>query len=225
MKRLITIFIASVLAVLYFHCMVIADERLSRILEGVFAKYGNLPGIEVPYERQIITGSMALLEEEIKSDIASGRIYFKSPSFIKLHQEKPSLETITIDGETLWWYVSREGKVYKYPAGKLGKELMLLIDIFRGLSGVEESFDVVLGDLDDKKKHQLQLFPNPPWQEVEHINIMVSTESYRIGIVEVFNYMGGMTRFVLGDYKVKDNFDKKFFIFDFPEGVEVIEEF
>lgn len=225
MKRLITIFLASAHVVLYFNSMAIADESLSGILEGVLSKYGGHFGIEVPYEREIITGSMALLEGEIKSDIASGRIYFKPPNFIKLHQEKPSLETITIDGETLWWYIPNEMKVYKYPAGKLGKELMLLSDIFRGLSGVEESFDVALGDLNDKKKHQLQLFPNPPWQEVEHINILISKEGYHIRVVEVFNYLGGMTRFILRDYKERDNFDTKFFSFDVPEGVEVLEEF
>lgn len=224
MKRLIIIYLASALAVLCFNSTAIADENLSEILEGVLTKYGGLPGIEVPYEREIVTGSMVLLEE-IKSDIASGRIYFKPPNFIKLHQEKPSLETVTIDGETLWWYIPEEMKVYKYPAGKLGKELMLLSDIFRGLSGVEESFDVALGELNDKKRHQLQLFPNPPWQEVEHIDIIISKESYHISVVEVFNYLGGMTRFILGDYKERDHFDKKFFIFDVPKGVEVIEEF
>jgi outer membrane lipoprotein carrier protein len=225
MKRLITIYLASALAVLNFNSTVIADETLSKVLEGVLSKYGDLPGIEVPYEREIITGSMALLEGEIKSDIASGRIYFKPPNFIKLHQEKPSLETITVNGETLWWHIPKEMKVYKYPAGKLGKELMLLSDILRGLSGVEESFDIALVDLSDKKKHQLELFPNPPWQEVEHINIIISKESNHIRVVEVFNYLGGMTRFILGNYKERDNLNKKFFIFDVPKGVEVIEEF
>ena len=122
MKTSITIFLASVLAVLFFNHMAIADESLSGVLKRILSKYGGLPGIEVPYEREIITGSMALLKGEIKSDSASGRIYFKPPNFIKLHQEKPSLETITIDGNTLWWYIPKEMKVYKYPTGKLGKE-------------------------------------------------------------------------------------------------------
>jgi outer membrane lipoprotein-sorting protein len=225
MKRLMIIFMLAVYSVLSSSCTGFADEQLSEILDGILKKYGSLPGIEIPYKREIITGSMALLDKDVKSDTASGKMYFKPPDSIKLHQETPSLEVVTIDGKTLWWYVPNEGKVYKYPADELGKELILLSNVFQGLGEVGESFDVILGELDDKEEHQLQLFPNPPWQEVEHINIIVSRVNYSFRVVVIFNYLGSMTRFILGEYKVRDDFDNKFFSFDVPEGVEVIDEF
>ncbi|MBW2609408.1 MAG: outer membrane lipoprotein carrier protein LolA [Deltaproteobacteria bacterium] len=203
---------------------VLAGDQLSEILNGIRERYGNLPGLTVTYDREIITRSMALLGDQMKTDLATGRINFKPPYYLMIQQETPKPETVTTDGDTLWWYIPQKGLVYRYPSNRLGKELRLLSDIFRGLSEVGDSFDVMQSTLDVKQGYRLKLIPNPPWQEIDHINLSVARDNFSIRVVEIHNYLGGITRFTFGDFSMKDGFTDRFFRFVVPDGVRVIEE-
>ena len=205
--------------------LVRADDQLAVILEGIREKYGSLPGLNVLYEREIISKSMVLLGDQKNGDLATGRIYFKPPHFLKVAQETPKPEAVITDGDTLWWYIPYKKQVYRYPSHKLGQELRLLGDIFQGLREVEESFEVILlEDGDNEGKHQLRLTPNPPWPQIDHINLSIDKGDYPIRMVEIHNYIGSITIFTLGDIAVQETFEKDFFKFVTPEGVKVIEE-
>jgi len=199
-------------------------DQLSTILEGVRKRYGDLPGLTVPYEREIMTRSMALLGEQMASDRASGKIHFSPPHFLRVDQEKPTEESLISDGNTLWWFIPAKKQVYQYPSHKMGKELKVLGDVLQGLRGVEESFVVMLSGRDDTGGLQLELTPNPPWPEIDHITLSVAQEDYRIRKVEIHNLLGGITRFKLGDVAVRKSFDAGLFTFVPPDGVKVIEE-
>lgn len=201
-----------------------ADMKLTEILAGIQKRYGDLPGLSIPYKREIITRSMALLGGSMDADMASGQIHFRSPKFLRIQQDTPKPETIISDGNTLWWYVPHKNHVYRYPSHQLGKEIQLLNDIFQGLRAVEESFDVMLMETDEKGAYQLKLIPNPPWVEIQHIMLSISEEDYTIRKVETHNQIGGITRFILGDLSVKEKFPEDFFSFVAPEGVKVIEQ-
>ena len=200
-----------------------ADEHLSKVLEGVRKRYADLPGITVTYKREILTKSMVMLGETIETDLATGRFYFGPPHFLRVEQESPKKEIMTTDGNTLWWYIPHKRKVYRYPSHELGKELRLLSDIFQGLRAVEENFQVMLKAFNDKQEYRLELTPSRPWQEIHHINISVAQVDNTIRVVEIYNYLGGMTRFTLGDLSVKEEFEQGFFGFVAPKGVQVIE--
>jgi outer membrane lipoprotein carrier protein len=200
------------------------DEGLPEILEGILHRYGNLKGLSVTYQREIITKSMALLGEEMKGDLATGKIFFKPPHNLYIKQETPKPETVVTDGRTLWWYIPDKKLVYQYPSYKLGKELILLGDIFRGLRSIGDSFDVIQSDLGDKKEYHLRLIPNPPWEEIDHIDLRVSKESFEIRSVEVHNILGNITRFILGDLTLENDLDTGMFQFKVPAGVEVVKE-
>ena len=108
-----------------------ADDQLSGILDGVRHLYGPLSGLSVVYEREVVTKSMAMLGIQTKKDVASGRIYFKPPHFLRLEQATPKPETVINNGDTLWWYIPRKKQVYRYPSQKLGREMRILYDIFQ----------------------------------------------------------------------------------------------
>ena len=203
---------------------VIADNQLSKILEGVRNRYGSLPGFVVPYTREIISKSMVMLGEPVKTDLATGQLHFKPPHFLRVQQKTPKPEIVITDGLLLWWYLPHKRQVYKYPSSKLGQELRLLSNIFQGLREVSESFEVILMEPDNTDEHHIKLIPNPPWPQVDHINPSVLKGDYRIRIVEIHNYLGGITRFILEDLTIKERLEKNFFKFVAPEGITVIEE-
>ena len=200
-----------------------AEDQLSKVLDGVLDRYGQLPGLAVTYEREVITKSMAMLGMQTKKDLATGRIYFKAPHFLRLEQETPRPETVINNGDVLWWYIPQKKEVYKYPAQKLGREMQVLNDIFQGLKKVRDSFDVKLV-ADSKEGYELKLTPNPPWEQIEYVVLRVDTVDFHIRVVESHDYLGGLTIFTLGNPVAKKTFEKNFFEFTVPEGVKVIEE-
>jgi len=206
-----------------FNGLAMADESLVNILEGIQKNYGSLSGLSVPYSREVITRSMSMLGEQARGDMASGIIYFKHPYLLRLEQEKPKAETIISNNDTLWWYIPDKKCVYRYPAKNFGKELQLLSNIFRGLSQVENSFQVLLKDQNESGKYKIELIPDPPWQEISKINLTV-TEKYEIQTVRIHNQLGSITVFKLGDFTEKEGFEKGFFQFIVPEGVRLIVE-
>ncbi|HIJ58246.1 MAG TPA: outer membrane lipoprotein carrier protein LolA [Deltaproteobacteria bacterium] len=206
-----------------FNGLAMADESLVNILEGIQKNYGRLSGLSVPYSREVITRSMSMLGEQARGDMASGTIYFKHPYLLRLEQEKPKAETIISNNDTLWWYIPDKKCVYRYPAKNFGKELQLLSNIFRGLSQVENSFQVLLKDQNKSGKYKIELIPDPPWQEISKINLTV-TKKYEIQTVRIHNLLGSITVFKLGDFTEKEGFEKGFFQFIVPEGVRLIVE-
>jgi outer membrane lipoprotein carrier protein len=224
MSHIKTAFTLLFLLFLWPASLATADMKLTEILAGIQKRYGDLPGLSIPYKREIITRSMALLGGSSEADIASGQIHFRSPKFLRVQQDTPKPETIISDGNTLWWYIPHKNQVYRYPSHQLGKEIQVLNDIFQGLSAVEESFDVMLMERDEAGGYQLKLIPNPPWAEIQQIVLSISQEDYTIRKVEIHNQIGGITRFILGDLSVKEKFPEDFFRFVAPEGVKVIQQ-
>lgn len=198
-------------------------QELSGILEGIQKRYGKIPGLTLNYSREVITKSMAMMGGKVRGDMATGRIHLRPPYFLRLEQDTPKQETLVTNGETLWWHVPHEKAVHEYPARKFGRELRLLSDIFRGLSQVEESFQVLLDGQDQEGNHQIRLIPTTMWQEVESVEITVAKD-YEIRTVEIFNPLGTRTRFVLTEPCIQEAFPKDFFEFSIPDGTKVIRE-
>ena len=218
-KRLIIFLILTFI----FQGTAAADESLITILEGIKKTYGPFSGLSVPYTREVITRSMSMLGNQAKGDMASGRIYFKHPYFLRLEQEKPKPETIIANNDTLTWYIPDKKCAYRYPAKDFGKELRLLSDIFRGLAHVENSFQVVLHGRNPSGDYDIELIPDPPWQEIDRIALTVNRH-YIIRTIKIYNQLGSITLFTFGTMAEKKDFKPDFFRFVPPEGVKVVVE-
>ena len=201
-----------------------SGERLDGVLKGIYKMYGELPGLTVTYQREIITKSMAMLGDEMRSDIAAGRFLFKPPHYLKVEQDTPGQEIVTTDGENIWWYIPEKNLVYQYPADKLGKEFLLLSDLFKGLNNAAETFDITMSECEGDEVYDLQLIPREPWEGIDHIMLSVSSDDFNIKVFEIHNLIGGITRFRLGEFSELDSLERGDFIFVVPEGVEVVKE-
>jgi len=198
-----------------------ADQQLPEILAGVQKTYGQLPGLSLPYKREVITQSMAMLGGGTNKDLATGQLHFQPPSFLKIQQETPRPEAMYTEGQTLWYYVPHKNEAFRYPSPEF---VQLFSDIFQGLRAVEERFDIILSKINEDGKCILKLTPNPPWPDIQRLELTVSQNDYAIQRVEIHNHVGGITRFILGDLHVEDSFPEGFFRFSVPEGVDIIEE-
>jgi len=220
---MVKIFIAAHLILFLLQGPALANGDLTEILEGIRENYGDLPGLTLTYKREVITRSMTMLGDQVKGDLATGRMFFKPPWFLKLVQETPNPETVISDDHTLWWYVPDQKRAYKYSAKEFGKELRLLSDIFRGLIQVENRFQITLLAPNELGENQIELKPNPPWQNIDRIILAVTAE-HSIRIMGIHYQLGSVTIFTLSEIAMKKDFEKDFFNFSVPEGVQLEEE-
>ena len=102
--------------------------------------------------------------------------------------------------------------------------MKLLGDIFQGLRGVEQSFVILQKGEDDKGALILEVTPSPSWGDIDHIDLTVTPVSFHIQKLEIYNLLGGLTRFKLGDSIKEERFKDDFFTFTPPPGTRVIEE-
>jgi len=200
-----------------------ADDQLSSVLDGILKRYGALKGLSVPYKREIMTKSMAMLGSGAKAETATGKILFKPPYYLAIQQAAPGVETITTDGQTVWYYIAAKNTVEEYPVDNdLGKVIRLLSEIFSGLSRAGDSFVVTQSGLGDNKEYHLKLVPNPSWEGIDHIILLVDRGDFNIRVVEMHDLVGGITRFTLDEFSVRKDFKKEDFSFKAPKGVNTI---
>jgi outer membrane lipoprotein-sorting protein len=214
--------------VLALLCIVVshahADEQLSTVLDGIFNRYGSLKGLSVPYTREYMTKTMAMLGKNAKPEKAAGTIFFKPPNCLELRQTTPGKESLMTDGETIWYYVEAKKTVNEYSAAKAGKVIKLLSDLFGGLSKVKDNFDITQPDLSDTKEYHLKLVPNPAWEEVEHIDLLVARDNFNLHVIEIHDLLGNVTKFTLDEMTIRKNLKKEDFIFKVPAGVKTIKD-
>ncbi len=221
--KMLRIFTIVCMLLLLLPGSVLAEDNLAAILDGIQKKYGNYPGLTVSYRREVITKSMAMLGDQIKGDLATGKMYFKPPNLLKLEQETPKKELVISNEETLWWYIPEKKSAYKYSSKEFGKELRLLSDIFHGLINVKERFKVSMIESNSLGEYQVGMIPDPPWQNINRI-ILTITKELDIRIIGIHYQLGAITIFTLNDTKEKKDFKKDFFNFTVPEGVLLIED-
>lgn len=198
--------------------------KVTQILEKVVENHKPLiEGMTVPYEREILTKSMAMLGEDAGADKATGIFIFRGPHFLKVEQETPKKEFIISNGKSIWDYIPDEKTAYR--DDNVGTELSSVLSmIFMGLKNPEDSFDVSVAESEDVKGYTLTLTPKESMEGIEYINITISDEDYKITMVELLDVAGNITRFKLGEFKPKNGLDDSFFDFKVPDDVKIIEE-
>jgi outer membrane lipoprotein carrier protein len=202
----------------------LAGDEVSRIIDGMRGRYGNAAGITADYTREAISKTMALLGTADRQDIAQGTLYFRPPYSLRLEQKSPQEELLVTDGQSLWWYVPHKNEAYRYPALEFGRELRLLSDILRGLRDAEANFEITLNAHSDTNIFALTFKPDPPWPDIDHLQVMILKNDYTIKQVAIYNMVGGLTRFVFTGLQESDGFEEAFFSFSPPHGTKVIDQ-
>jgi len=214
----------SCLLVCFLSGVASPDDQTSEIMNGIRDRYGNAGGLAADYTREAISKTMALLETAQRHDVATGRLYFKPPHCLRLEQTSPREELLLTDGQTLWWYIPFKAEAYRYPAKRFGRELSLLSDVLKGLKDSEDKFRITSREDPEALAHHLFLNPEPPWQDIDHLEVRASKRDFAINQVDIYNTIGGLTRFVLDGWQENKQFEADFFSFSPPPHIRIIEQ-
>ena len=200
------------------------EDQLSITISGVSDRYGSAQGWKVDYTREAISKTMAMLEKTERHDLAKGILYFKPQHSLRLEQAFPREELLLTNGQTIWWYIPLKRQAYKYSAEQFGKELALLSDIFQGLKDIKNDFQITFKRSPEISTYHLVLRPRVPWQEIDHLELIIFEQDFSIKQIDIYNNIGGLTRFVFNKWEEKGPFEKGFFSFSPPSDVKVLEK-
>lgn len=205
-----------------FVTQALPDDDVSTVIQGIRDRYGNAAGITAEYTREAISKTMAMLGAADRQDVAQGRLYFKPPHSLRLEQITPQEELLLTDGQTLWWYLPLKKEAHKYPAAKFGHELRLLSDILMGIRDTRDNFQITLKPHSEINTYHLLLNPDPPWIDIDHLEVIVLREDFAIKQVEIHNKVGGLSRFILSGWQERAQLNNGLFSFSPPQGTKVV---
>ena len=197
-------------------------DDVSAVIQGIRDRYGDATGITADYTREAISKTMAMLGAAGRHDVAQGRLYFKPPHSLRLEQITPQEELLLTDGQTLWWYLPLKKEAYRYPAAEFGRELRLLSDILMGIRDTRDNFQITRKSHSEINTYHLLLNPDPPWIDIDHLEVITLKEDFTIIQVEIHNKVGGLTRFILSGCQERAHLNKELFCFSPPQGTKVI---
>jgi len=107
-------------------------------LKDVQKRYSDVPGLIIPYEREVISKTMNMLGTGMREEIATGKFFLKPPFFFRIEQETPEHELIISNGKEVWWYIPLKKTAYKYKAEMFSRELNILKDIFTRMTYIKK---------------------------------------------------------------------------------------
>ncbi len=155
------------------------------------------------------------------TDSASGKLYVQYPGKMRWEYLKPEPQLIVTDGEQLWMYRPEDNQVLLGQASTFfseGKGAGFLSDIHL----LRKDFDIVLEDIRFGDYYNLKLVPLEKNWDIAYVHLLVSRTTFRIAQVFTYNAYDDVTRIELVDPQFNELFDKDFFTFEIPKGVDVL---
>lgn len=190
------------------------NPTLDEILGGVETRYAG-SGFSARFDQTSILKAM-----EIK-DNAAGKILIKRPGKMRWEYETPERQLIISDGVQLWIHRPDDNQVTIGEAPSFfgdGKGAGFLSD----MKVVREKFEITLEDVGKSGSHVLKLVPTKKTPDVTLIFLTIAADTYEIREIVTYNTYGDETLIVLSDVQFLEDVPDSRFIFDAPEGADVI---
>jgi len=198
---------------LVFAGMLQAGETAEDILEKVRKKYDSIQDAELRFS-QHVKFSMGRIEQDVQ-----GKLFIKKDNKYRVEFEA---QTIVTDGKTVWSYSARNQQVlidnFKLDERSFSPEKILVAapaDFSANLLGREKigKTDVVV----------LKLVPRGDDAFVKTLKLWVNENDWLMKKVELTEVSGKETSYFVNDIKVNIGLQDSRFIYQIPEGAEVVD--
>lgn len=191
------------------------DISLEEILKNVEKRYAA-SGFSTLFYQTLTLKAMEI------TDTASGKAFFKRPGMMRWEYEKPDRQIITTDGDTLWIYRPEDsqvmvGKSPSFFAGGRGASFLSDMKLIR------KKFDISLQEKTKDGYQVLKLLPKEKTLDVSVIYISISAKNFHVVQITTYNSFGDETVIELSNTQFKPKLDDSMFIFQIPQGVEVLQ--
>jgi outer membrane lipoprotein carrier protein len=158
---------------------------------------------------------------EAGSETASrGTVVFAKPGKMRWSYEEPEPSLVVSDGHWLWIYDPAHAEVQKMPMGD-GFLSGAAVQFLLGEGDLRETFRVTADECGPDRA-RLTLVPRSP-ASYELLRLVVDPRSGELRETEIQDLLGNVTSVKLEDVETNRDPEASSFVFEAPDGVEVIE--
>jgi outer membrane lipoprotein carrier protein len=188
-------------------------QAVDEIVKSVEKKYHTLKTFSAQFEE---TFTWTLAEE---SRTTHGRFFIKKPDRFRLETEK---QVISSDGTTVWRYAIQDSQVFVTDA-ESDPEFPPLKNLL--FDYVEKYSHVYLGEetVDDTPCYRLKLIPKIEESYITEMRAWIDKKEKMTKKVAYTDIQKNVTTYVLKNIETNKKIQDDIFVFDIPEGVEVID--
>ncbi|HIE06011.1 MAG TPA: outer membrane lipoprotein carrier protein LolA [bacterium (Candidatus Stahlbacteria)] len=144
-----------------------------------------------------------------------GKVAYKAPDKMRIEIEGAEDRIDLIDGEYLWNYLPKEGKVYKTKIKKQFFDFENLIKDYRS------RFKYKL--IKSTPPYEIEFLPTTDDEAISKM-VLVISKTFLIKKLTMTDPLGNESRFDFNRFTLNRNLPDKIFKLKLPEGVEVIEQ-
>jgi len=190
-----------------------AGDSAEDVLERVRKSYGRIEDAEVRFTQRV-KFAVARIEQEV-----SGTLFFKKENKYRVEFEG---QTVVTDGETVWSYSVANNQVlidlFKLDERSISPERILTAapeDFFPSIAGREK-----IGRADATV---LKMAPQKAAMAVKSMKLWVNESDWLIRKVEIVDLHGKETVYIVNSIKTNAGIPDTRFVFQPPDGVEVVD--
>jgi len=193
-----------------------AAMDVETIVENASARYDELTDFSAGL--WLITTS-AFIEQET---VLKGRLYSRKPNRFRIEYYYPSDQTVVFDGTSLYFYTPSINQVIIYPVEGItgGETVESVFEAAETRYDFEDAGEVTLSG--EYRTYKLKLTAKSPSATYPTVWAWIDAEEWVARRVDLYDYDGNCTSYRLFDFKYDQGYGAGKFVFDIPDGAEVI---
>jgi outer membrane lipoprotein carrier protein len=187
----------------------------SEIIEKIQEFHKNTQDIKADFTQESFIKSIN------NTSILKGDVYFKKGGMMLWDYQKPDPKKIISDGKILWIYSPLDSQVIVSQLEK-AFNTKIPVNFLQGIGELSKDFHSSLKKSRDKNYHELELIPKKPDISIKKVELLISKGNFQIENICLYDQFGNYNRIIFENLKINRNLKNDIFLFEIPEGVEVI---
>ncbi|MEK6776996.1 MAG: outer membrane lipoprotein carrier protein LolA [bacterium] len=199
----------------------IPDQDLSTVIQKVEERYKSLADLQAHF---IQLARILSFPQDQRSE---GTVYLKRDRMMRWDYETPSKDQYFIRGDTVIYYAPDVKQARRINlSGREGIRSPLVF--FEGLKSAEADYTIAFNkdpNFDRSSRHILELKPRDQKKiPLLKILLFISKTNFQVERVDQYDLYKNVTELYFRDVKTNQGLQDSLFLFQPPEGVEVIEQ-
>ena len=208
------------IAIAFFQTEAVCAEPLS--LERLAAKtqevYEKTTDLKAHFIQEVTIKSMKKTERE------EGTVWIKNPKMMLWDYTKPKEKKLVINARKAWLYVAEDRMVYVQNAEDVYRSRMA-VKFLSGIGNLSEDFQLRFAKdnpIDEEGNYLLILTAKEKGTGIDRLQLTVDGKTFQIIQCRFSDDYGNTTRLRFSDIRTNTGVSDKFFTFNTPAGVEVV---
>lgn len=192
------------------------DQGLDDLISKIQANYSKMKNYRANFRQE------SKIKAFPRTQVSSGKTYFKKPGKMRWDYEKPEKQEIVTDGKTVWMYTPSLNQVMKanFEAtnqSKVGRAFL------SGMGNIDKDFYISRGEAGKKGKEiKIVLVPKDKNDSIKSLELTIDGKTFYVVKSVMTDVYGNVTAVSFSDFKVNVGISDKVFIFKIPDGVDVV---